>query len=225
MQSGKKTRVRTLATGQIPEPQRKMKQKKSTKASPASPASPASKASPAASPASPAASPASPAASPASPASPAASLAAQRKLVGFSREPFIPSFVGNASVKVLPFQDVETQKLYCWFPAKQTATEFCSQNNLWTRTDKNVLPGRTPIVKLHMPIKDQFFISKTVRIKGAGSLLKVLETIESFVKDAVAYWFGQDSVEGVDTLSRFTTCHLMVSRAGGYHKIYIRSPV
>jgi hypothetical protein len=129
-------------------------------------------------------------------------------------------------VKIQPFVDDATQKVHCWSPAKKTAREFCVHANIGQQLkNKNSLFfGRTPIVTLFMPIKQQFFLSKSVRIQGTPTFVKVLETIETFIKDAIAYWYGHESVEGVDTLSGFTTCHLMVSRAGGYNKIYIRTP-
>jgi hypothetical protein len=160
-----------------------------------------------------------------------------RRLVGFSVQPFLGdgAFKNNSAIKLLAFVNADNQKLACWYPRKQSASEFCKVNNI--RGDPktpNIFTGDKPIVTIHFPMKSEAFVVKTVRLQGVASYTRVLETVETHLKDAVKFWTQQEAATRTATtrsseshaasyLDGFVTCHLMVSRGGGYNKIYVRT--
>jgi hypothetical protein len=142
---------------------------------------------------------------------------------GFVREPYIESFVDvSSSVKLFVFEDRNTDKICCWSPAKMSAAEFCKRNVLSDRGEK-VFAGPRPHVKMFFPIDGQYFVQKTVRLRGVATIETVLTAVQEFIVDAVRYVYGE-SVEGVEKYEQFVTCHFMISRAGGHNKLYIRTP-
>lgn len=99
----------------------------------------------------------------------------------------------------------------------------------------NIFTGGTPVVTIYFPMKSDAFVVKTVRLQGVASYTRVLETVEAHLKDAVKFWMQQIATSNKVTtrsssesraasfLDGFNTCHLMVSRGGGYNKIYVRT--
>jgi len=172
-----------------------------------------------------------------------------RRLVGFSVQPFLGdgAFKNNSAIKLLAFVNADNQKLACWYPRKQSAREFCKVNNIRGEDltpqlpkdlNTNIFTGKKPVVTIYFPMKSDAFVVKTVRLQGVASYTRVLETVEAHLKDAVKFWTQQQQQQDATNkkvttrsseshaasfLDGFVTCHLMVSRGGGYNKIYVRT--
>ena len=143
---------------------------------------------------------------------------------GFWLEPYIPTFVAQSHVTVFPFENKETQKLACWYPAKQPADLFVKANNISQEgNDEKLFGGDRPIVTFYMPI-NQYHVAKTIKLKGRATIQRMFETLQAFIKEAISYYYGTNTLESVKMYESFITCHLMISRAGGYNKVYIRTP-
>jgi len=162
---------------------------------------------------------------------------------GFDIEPYRGNgaFAGSTSVKLLEFANLDNQRLYCWYPRRQSARDFCSDNNIRGEPQKpNLFTGTNATVTIYYPMKRYAFVTKTVQIQGVASYTRVLETIEKYLNDAVEFWVRKGAGTKFGTTTRvptrashrdsqktdgFMDCvsHLMVTRGGGYNKIFVRT--
>lgn len=143
---------------------------------------------------------------------------------GFSTVSYIESFAGSPQVTVFPFENRETQKICCWNPARQRAADFVRANKI-AEDDEKFFAGQRPLITMYFPVRqDSSYVAKAVRLRGGATVGRVMGAIETFIKDAIEYYYGAETPKGLKKYEGFTTCHIMVSRAGGYNKIYIRAP-
>ncbi len=136
------------------------------------------------------------------------------------REPFIKTF--RKKVKVLPFED-PTGSIRCWSMGRQSAEEFCKTQgvNMYFPVFHQETTRYTN-VKLYFPIRNEFFITTNVRVQGAPTLINILKQIEKFVQFASFDSLGYSSESNNRVLQGIQCCHLVVSRSGGYNKVYVR---
>lgn len=143
-------------------------------------------------------------------------------MAGFIREPYIESFADAGSIKLFPLEDRNADKICCWRPSRTSAEDFCARHVLADRGEKLFL-GPRPHVKMFFPVDRQYFVQKTVRLKGVATIATVMAAVEEFIVEAIDHVHGSGA-EGAELYDRFVTCHFMISRAGGHNKLYIRTP-
>lgn len=142
---------------------------------------------------------------------------------GFSVTPYIDSFAANSTVTVFPLENRDTLKICCWYPARQPADRFVRANNL-AEPDEKLFSGARPSIMFFIPMNQQCHVVKTVKLRGAATVERVLQALQIVIKDAIDYYIGVDTRESVEMYEKFITCHLMISRAGGHLKAYVRTP-
>lgn len=141
--------------------------------------------------------------------------------VPFSTSPYVDTFAATSQMMVYPFEDQDTQRIYCWYPARYAALDFIKASNI--AGDQKLFNGARPLVTMYCPIDRKEYVSRSVRLKGAATVARVLQALQTFIEEALEFYHDQDkSVK--PRFESFVTCHLVISRTGGHNKVYVRTP-